>query len=66
MDSFILYDERTVNIEVLKGELDLWTGEDVSYYIETMNYLISASLSPAASKEFIKRVVNELEKEGEF
>ena len=65
LDSFIIYDERTVNIEVLKGELDLWTEEDVTYYIDTMNYLVSASLPLAASREFIKRVICDLEKEGD-
>ncbi len=64
LDSFVIYDERTVNIEGLKSELDLWTKEDVSYYVDTMNFLVSASLPPAASKEFIKRVLNDLEKGG--
>jgi transcriptional regulator with XRE-family HTH domain len=40
LDSFVIYDERTVNIEVLKGELDLWTEDDVHYYVDTMNYLV--------------------------
>lgn len=62
LDTFVIYDERTVNIEGLKGELDLWTHEDVSYYVDTMNFLVSASLPPAASKEFIKRVLHDLEK----
>jgi transcriptional regulator with XRE-family HTH domain len=66
LDSFIIYDERTVNIEVLKGELDLWTEEDVAFYIDTMNYLVSVSLPPAASKDLIKRVIQDLEKEGEL
>ncbi len=61
LDSFVIYDERTVNIEVLKGELDLWTEDDVTYYVDTMNYLVSSSLSPAASKEFIKKVVHDLD-----
>ena len=65
LDSFIIYDERTINIEVLKGELDLWTEEDVAYYIDTMNYLVSASLPPAASKEFIRRIIDDLEN-GEY
>jgi transcriptional regulator with XRE-family HTH domain len=65
LDSFIIYDERTVNIEVLKGELDLWTEEDVAFYIDTMNHLVSVSLPPAASKDFIKRVIQDLEKEEE-
>lgn len=63
LDSFIIYDERTVNIEVLKGELDLWTDDDVSFYVDTMNYLVSASLSSAASKDFIKKIINDLDKE---
>ncbi len=62
LDSFVIYDERTVNIEVLKGELDLWTGEDVAYYIDTMNYLVGASLSPSASRDYIKGVIQDLEK----
>lgn len=61
LDSFVIYDERTVNIEVLKGELDLWTEDDVTYYVDTMNYLVSSSLSPAASKEFIKKVIHDLD-----
>ncbi len=61
LDSFVIYDERTVNIEVLKGELDLWTEDDVTYYVDTMNYLVSSSLSPAASKEFIKQVIHDLD-----
>ena len=61
LESFVIYDERTVNIEVLKGELDLWTEEDVSFYIETMNYLISTSLAPAASKDFIRDIMSGLE-----
>lgn len=65
LDAFVIYDERTVNIEVLKGELDLWTEEDVAYYVDTMNYLVSVSLPPAASKIFIERVIQELEKEEE-
>lgn len=65
LDSFVLYDERTVNIEGLKGELDLWTHEDVAHYVDTMNYLVSASLPPSATKNFIKRIVNELDKEDE-
>ena len=63
IDSFVIYDERTVNIEVLKGELDLWTEDDVTYYVDTMNYLVSSSLSPAASKEFIKKVIHDLDNE---
>ena len=63
LDSFVIYDERTVNIEVLKGELDLWTEDDVTYYVDTMNYLVSSSLSPAASKEFIKKVIHDLDNE---
>ncbi len=63
LDSFVIYDERTVNIEVLKGELDLWTEDDVHYYVDTMNYLVSSSLSPAASKEFIKNVIHDLDNE---
>jgi transcriptional regulator with XRE-family HTH domain len=63
LDSFVIYDERTVNIEVLKGELDLWTHDDVTYYVDTMNYLVSASLSPAASKEFIRDIIQDLEKQ---
>ncbi len=66
LDSFVIYDERTVNIEVLKGELDLWTDEDVAFYVDTMNYLVSASLSPAASREFIKRIIQDLDKDGEL
>jgi len=66
LDSFIIYDERTVNIEVLKGELDLWTEEDVAFYIDTMNHLVSASLSPSASEDFIKRVIRDLDQEGEL
>lgn len=62
LDSFIIYDERTINIEVLKGELDLWTEEDVAYYVDTMNYLVSASLPPAASREFIKGLVQDMER----
>jgi transcriptional regulator with XRE-family HTH domain len=65
LDSFVIYDERTVNIEVLKGELDLWTEDDVHYYVDTMNYLVSSSLSPAASKEFIKNVIHDLDNEEE-
>ncbi len=65
LDSFIIYDERTINIEVLKGELDLWTEEDVVYYVDTMNYLVSASLPPVASKEFINRIIEDLEN-GEY
>ena len=63
LDSFVIYDERTVNIEVLKGELDLWTEDDVTYYVDTMNYLVSSSLSPAASQDFIKKVIHDLDKE---
>ncbi len=66
LDSFVIYDERTVNIEVLKGELDLWTKEDVTYYADTMDYLVSASLSPAASKEFVKKVLNDLDNQEDF
>jgi transcriptional regulator with XRE-family HTH domain len=66
LDSFVIYDERTVNIEVLKGELDLWTDEDVAFYVDTMNYLVSASLSPAASRDFIKRITQDLDKDGEL
>ncbi len=66
LDSFIIYDERTVNIEVLKGELDLWTDEDVAYYIDTMNYLVATSLSPGASKDFIRRIIEDLGQEGEL
>ena len=62
LDSFVLYDERTVNIEVLKGELDLWTEEDVAYYIDTMNYLVGASLSSSASRDYIKEILQDLEK----
>jgi len=65
LDSFVIYDERTVNIEVLKGELDLWTQDDVAYYVDTMNYLVSASLSPAASKDFIKKVIQDLDNDDE-
>lgn len=63
LDAFVIYDERTVNIEVLKGELDLWTEEDVAYYVDTMNYLVSVSLPPAASKRFIERVIQDLDRE---
>ena len=66
IDSFVIYDERTVNIEVLKGELDLWTEEDVAFYVDTMNYLVSVSLSPAASRGFIKRIIKDLDKDGEL
>lgn|GEM_PF-5905877 len=63
VDSFVLFDERNVNIEVMQGELDLWTGDDVSYYVDTMNYLVSASLSQAASKEFIEAVIKDIGKQ---
>lgn len=61
LDSFIIFDERTVNIEVSKGELDLWTADDVSYYIDTMNYLSSASFSPIESSSFIEDILQNLE-----
>jgi transcriptional regulator with XRE-family HTH domain len=64
LESFVIYDERTVNIEVLKGELDLWTKEDVAFYVDTMNYLVSASLPPASSKDFIRDIMHDLEKRG--
>jgi transcriptional regulator with XRE-family HTH domain len=63
LDAFVIYDERTVNIEGLKGELDLWTEEDVTHYVETMNFVVSASLPPAASRDFIKRIIRQLEQE---
>ena len=65
LESFVIYDERTVNIEVLKGELDLWTEEDVAFYVDTMNYLVSASLPPAASKDFIREILEDLKKRGD-
>lgn len=65
LDGFVIYDGQTVNIEVLKGGLDLWTEEDVAYYVDTMNYLVSVSLPPVASKKFIERVIQDLQKEEE-
>jgi transcriptional regulator with XRE-family HTH domain len=65
LESFVIYDERTVNIEVLKGELDLWTEEDVAFYVDTMNYLVSASLPPAGSKDFIREILEDLKKRGD-
>jgi hypothetical protein len=49
----------------LKGELDLWTEEDVAFYVDTMNYLVSASLPPAASKDFIQEILDDLSKRGD-
>lgn len=60
LNHFILYDERTVNIETLKGDLDLWTEEDVQYHIELMNYLVSVSLSPKQSRAFIGKIKKSL------
>jgi transcriptional regulator with XRE-family HTH domain len=57
---FVLYDERSVNIEVIRGDLDLWTPDDVNYYIELMNYLVSASLPLAKSKEMISSLKREM------
>lgn len=56
MHHFILYDERTVEIELLKGQLDLFSDDDVGHYIELMNYLVANSLSPAGSRELIEAV----------
>ena len=56
MHHFVIYDERTVEIEVNKGQLDLWTEEDVQYHIELMNYLVSVSLAPSQSKELLAAI----------
>lgn len=48
---FVIYDERSVEIEVLKGQLDLWVKEDVDSYIDLMNYLVSVSV-PLNKTEF--------------
>ncbi len=63
IDSFDIFDERNVNIEVMQGELDLWTTDDVAYYVDTMNYLTSVSLSPAASREFIEGIIKDIGKQ---
>lgn len=63
LDSFDIFDERNVNIEVMQGGLDLWTTDDVAYYVDTMNYLTSASLSPAASRDFIEGVIRDISKQ---
>jgi len=60
MHHYILYDERTVEIEVNKGQLDLWTEEDVQYHIELMNYLVSLSVPPAKSLDLITEIKNSL------
>lgn len=54
---FVIYDERTVEIEVGRGQIDLWTEDEVQYHINLMNYLTSTSLSPSQSKKFISTVL---------
>jgi len=53
---FVLYDERTVEIEVSKGQIDIWLEEDVKYFVDLMNQLGADSLPPARSVEIIDSI----------